>query len=368
MVEMKQWFADLTLNVVVRMVAGKRYFRSDSDGGDNEEEARRCTKAFRDFFKYLGLFLVSDALPFLRWLDLGGHEKAMKELRRKWTVLWGDGWWSTVGREIPGESNGEQDFMGVMLSTLEDTDLAGYNVDVINKATCKFSSSGPGSLDWTGVVEIRGLVTHFMGLITGGADTIAVMLTWALSLLMNNSHVLKKAQEELDIHIGKERQMDESDIGELVYLHAIVKETLRLYPAGPLSGPREFTEDCIIGGYHVSKGTRLTLNLWKLQRDPTIWPEPSDFRPERFVTSHKDVDVKGQHLELIPFGAGRRVCPGTLFGIQMLHLVLARLLHGIELSTPSNALIDMTESTGLTNLKVTPFEVLVTPRLSPNLY
>ncbi|CAL5383647.1 unnamed protein product [Camellia sinensis] len=343
MVEMKQWFADLTLNAVVRMVAGKRYFRSDSDGGDNEEEARRCPKAFRDFFKYLGLFLVSDALPFLRWLDLGGHEKAMKETAKEMNCLVG-GWLVEHRRKRDsGESNGEQDFMGVMLSTLEDTDLAGYNVDVINKATC-------------------------LGLITGGADTIAVMLTWALSLLMNNSHVLKKAQEELDIHIGKERQVDESDIGELVYLHAIVKETLRLYPAGPLSGPREFTEDCIIGGYHVSKGTRLTLNLWKLQRDPTIWPEPSEFRPERFVTSHKYVDVKGQHFELIPFGAGRRLCPGTLFGIQMSHLVLARLLHGFELSTPSNALIDMTESTGLTNLKVTPFEVLVTPRLSPNLY
>ncbi|CAL5346004.1 unnamed protein product [Camellia sinensis] len=130
-----------------------------------------------------------------------------------------------------------------------------------------------------------------MGLITGGADTIAVMLTWAFSLLMNNLHVLKKAQEELDIHIGKERQVDESDIGKLVHLQAIVKETLRLYPAGPLSGPREFTEDCIIGGYMSPK-----------------------FRPERFVTSHKDVDVKGQHFELIPFGAGRRVCPGTLFG------------------------------------------------------
>ncbi|CAL5412189.1 unnamed protein product [Camellia sinensis] len=342
MVEMKQWFADLTLNVVVRMVAGKRYFGSGS-GGDDEEEARRCQKAFRDFFKYLGLFLVSDAFPFLRWLDLGGHEKAMKETAKEMDCLVG-GWLEEHRRKRDsGDSNDEQDFMDVMLSTLEDTDLAGYDIDVINKATC-------------------------LVLITGGADTTAGMLTWALSLLMNNRHVLKKAQEEVDIHIGKERQVDESDIEKLVYLQAIVKETLRLYPAGPLSGPREFTEDCIIGGYHVSKGTRLTLNLWKLQRDPTIWPEPSEFRPERFLTSHKHVDVKGQHFELIPFGAGRRVCPGTSFGVQMLHLVLARFLHGYELSTPSNALIDMTENAGLTNLKVTPLEVLVTPRLSPNLY
>ncbi|KAL7262034.1 hypothetical protein ACSBR1_000423 [Camellia fascicularis] len=224
----------------------------------NWEIAKECFTTHD--IAYLGLFLVSDALPFLRWLDLGGHEKAMKETAKEMDCLVG-GWLEEHRRKRDsGESNGEQDFMEVMLSTLEDTDLAGYD----------------------------------------------------------------KAHEELDFYIGKERQVDESDIGKLVYLQAIVKETLRLYPAGPLSGPREFTEDCIIGGYHVSKGTRLTLNLWKLQRDPTIWREPLEFRPERFVTSHKDVDVKGQHFELIPFGAGRRVCPGTLFSIQMLHLVLAR--------------------------------------------
>ncbi|KAF5962005.1 hypothetical protein HYC85_003214 [Camellia sinensis] len=194
------------------------------------------------------------------------------------------------------------------------------------------------------------------------------MLTWALSLLMNNRHVLKIVQEELDIHVSKERQVDESDISKLVYLQAVIKETLRLYPAAPLSGPREFTQDCTIGGYHVYKGTRLILNTWKLQRDPNIWSEPCEFKPERFLTTHKDVDVNGQHFELIPFGAGRRVCPGIAFGIQMLHLVLARLLHGFEILPASNALVDMSESAGLTNMKATPLEVLVKPRLSHNLY
>ncbi|THG15268.1 hypothetical protein TEA_029710 [Camellia sinensis var. sinensis] len=278
MVEMKQWFADLTLNVVVRMVAGKRYFGSGS-GGDDEEEARRCQKAFRDFFKYLGLFLVSDAFPFLRWLDLGGHEKAMKETAKEMDCLVG-GWLEEHRRKRDsGDSNDEQDFMDVMLSTLEDTDLAGYDIDVINKATC-------------------------LVLITGGADTTA-------------SNV---------------------DMGTLI----TNEQSPRVKESSRRSGHPH--------------------------RDPTIWPEPSEFRPERFLTSHKHVDVKGQHFELIPFGAGRRVCPGTSFGVQMLHLVLARFLHGFELSTPSNALIDMTESAGLTNLKVTPLEVLVTPRLSPNLY
>ena len=124
-------------------------------------------------------------------------------------------------------------------------------------------------------------------MIGGGSDTSTVTLTWAISLLLNNRHVLKKAQDELDIQVGKERIVNESDISKLVYLQAIVKETLRMYPPAPLLAPREFIEDCIIGGYHVPKGTRLITNLWKIQTDPRIWSEPLKFMPERFLTTHK---------------------------------------------------------------------------------
>ena len=205
-------------------------------------------------------------------------------------------------------------------------------------------------------------------MILGGTDTTTVTLTWAISLLLNNPNVLKKAQEELNIHVGKDRKVNELDIGKLVYLQAIVKETFRLYPTVPLGGRREFTEDCTVGEYHVPCGTRLIVNQWKLQRDARVWPEPLEFRPERFMTTHKNVDVKGLDFELIPFGAGRRACPGITLGLQMLHLVLANFLHGFEISSPSSAPIDMSESTGLTNMKATPLEILLKPRLSSNLY
>ena len=200
-------------------------------------------------------------------------------------------------------------------------------------------------------------------MIGGGSDTSTVTLTWAISLLLNNRHVLKKAQDELDIQVGKERIVNESDISKLVYLQAIVKETLRMYPPAPLLAPREFIEDCIIGGYHVPKGTRLITNLWKIQTDPSIWSEPLKFMPERFLTTHKNVDVRGQNFELIPFGTGRRACPGASLGLQMVHLALASFLHMYEISNSSNAQVDMTESFGLTNIKATPLEVLITPRL-----
>ncbi|KAJ0789784.1 putative cytochrome P450 [Helianthus annuus] len=99
-------------------------------------------------------------------------------------------------------------------------------------------------------------------------------------------------------------------MNNMVYLQAIIKETMRLYPAAPLSAPHESTEDCIVGGYTIPKGTCLLVNIWKIQHDPQIWTAPFEFRPERFLTSNKEIDVKGRHFELIPFGSGRRICLG----------------------------------------------------------
>ncbi|KAK3038176.1 LOW QUALITY PROTEIN: hypothetical protein RJ639_029630 [Escallonia herrerae] len=85
-----------------------------------------------------------------------------------------------------------------------------------------------------------------------------------------------------------------------------------------------------IAHYKISKGTRLLVNLWKVHRDPHVWSEPNEFRQERFLTSHKELDVRGQHFELIPFGSGRRVCPGISLALQIVQLVLAHLIHGFE--------------------------------------
>jgi cytochrome P450 len=186
---------------------------------------------------------------------------------------------------------------------------------------------------------------------------------------LNNPRALEKVKEEIDLHIGKERLcITESDINKLVYLQAVVKETLRLYPASPLSGIREFREDCKIGGYHVKKGTRLFTNLWKIQTDPSVWSDPLEFKPERFLTTHKDVDVKGQHFEFLPFGSGRRICPGISFGLRSAYLTLANFLHAFEVLKPSDEPIDITAVVETTNIKVTPLEVLIKPRLSPDYY
>nr|A0A0N7F297.1 RecName: Full=Demethylepipodophyllotoxin synthase; AltName: Full=Cytochrome P450 family 82 subfamily D polypeptide 61 [Sinopodophyllum hexandrum]ALG05144.1 cytochrome P450 family 82 subfamily D polypeptide 61 [Sinopodophyllum hexandrum] len=341
LVDMKQWLADLTLNMSVKMVVGKRFFGSASASACEETESSNCPKTLRNMFRLMGSFVLSDYLPYLRWLDLGGHEKEMKRTVKELDILF-KGWLDEHKRKrlSGGKEDDDQDFMDVMLSILEESKL-GNDVDTINKTAC-------------------------LAIILGGADTTWATLTWALSLLLNNPNALKKAQDELDLHVGRDRNVDESDLVKLTYIDAIIKETLRLYPPGPLLGPRVVTEDCTIAGYHVRAGTRLIVNAWKIQRDPLVWSQPHEYQPERFL--ERDVDMKGQHFELIPFGSGRRACPAISLALQVLPLTLAHILHGFELRTPNQNKVDMTETPGIVHAKATPLEVLVAPRISPKCF
>ncbi|MBA0671897.1 hypothetical protein Goklo_029374 [Gossypium klotzschianum] len=194
-------------------------------------------------------------------------------------------------------------------------------------------------------------------------------MTWALSLLLNNRDALNKVKQELDIHVGKDRLLvTESDTKNLVYLQSVIKETPRLYPAAPLAVIHEAIEDCLVHGYDISTGTWLILNLQKIQRDSQIWEDPLKFQPERFMTTHKDIDVKGHNFELIPFSSGRRMCPGVSFALKILELTLANVLHWFEIETLSNEIVDMREGPGLTSPKATPLEVQISPRLPTLVY
>ncbi|XP_059454698.1 cytochrome P450 CYP82D47-like [Corylus avellana] len=343
LVEMKRWYGSITLNVVLQMVIGRRF---DGSGTKEENEANdECMKVLRDLFELSSTFVVADALPYLRWLDLGGYQKAMKRTAKEFDRVL-QGWLEEhKQRKVSSEAKGHQDLMDVMLSVVADDDekISNYDADTIIKATCQ-------------------------SLIIAGIDTTATTLIWTLSLLLNNQEALKKAQQELDVQIGRERQVKESDIKNLVYLQAIIKEAMRLYPAGPLTIPRESMEDCTLAGYHVPAGTQLLVNISKIHRDPHMWSDPNEFQPERFLTSHKGVDVKGQHFEFLPFGSGRRMCPGISLALQVMQLTLATLLHAFEIATPSDELVDMTEKVGLTDMKATPLEVHLTPRLPAQLY
>ncbi|CAI0375970.1 unnamed protein product [Linum tenue] len=356
LVDLNQWVSDLSLNVVLRMVAGKRYFGSGAmDGGEEGiATARRMQKAVRELYEYLAMFVVRDVFPSLGWADIGGYEKVMKRIAADMDGILQD-LLDEHKRKRAAASGGadgsggtdQRDFMDVLLSLLDGADeVGGYDSDAVIKSTV-------------------------LAMIAAGTDTATVTVTWAISLLLNNRHVLLRAQKELDDVVSKDRiSPTDDELNNLVYLKAIVKETLRLYPATPLSSPRQFTRDCHVGGYPAPEGTWLIVNLWKIHTDPEVWaPDPMEFRPERFLTAaHRDVDVRGSDFHLMPFGSGRRGCPGVNFGLQMIHQILASVLHAFDVSSKDGADVDMTESFGLTNAKATPLEVHVSPRLPADLY
>ena len=158
--------------------------------------------------------------------------------------------------------------------------------------------------------------------------------------------------------------MDNHDIKDLIYLQVIVKETLRLYPPGPLSVPHEAMEDCHVCGYYVPKGTRAFVNVWKLHRDPRVWENPEELLLERFLTSHASIDASGQHFEFIPFGSGRRICAGLPLAEKTLMYILASLLHSFEWKLPHGTELEFSDNFGIVTKKLNPTVAVPTPRLS----
>ncbi|PIN02725.1 Cytochrome P450 CYP2 subfamily [Handroanthus impetiginosus] len=337
-VEMKKVLGNFTLNFILRIVVGE--IEDYKDSGTLRE-------AITEFFRMMGVLTVPDVLPFLRWLEYFGTNKKFEKTGRKLdSMLQGLlDYQRDQCKKRCGFVEEEEGFMAQMMDCAEGIakEFPMYDADTINKATCQ-------------------------AVILGGTDTMTVTLTWALSLLLNNPDALKKAQEELDLHIGPQREVKESDLENLVYIKAIIKETLRLYPAASLLPSRKAVEDCTVAGYHVPAGTHLIVNAWKLHRDPRFWSDPLEFQPERFLTKYKEIDVRGRNFELLPFGGARRICPGISFALQTMELVLASFLHGFEVKTPAEEDVDMTGSMGATNVKVTPLEVLLKPRLVAELY
>ncbi|KAF7111860.1 hypothetical protein CFC21_111819 [Triticum aestivum] len=189
-------------------------------------------------------------------------------------------------------------------------------------------------------------------LFAGGSETATTTLQWAMAELMRNPSVMSRAQAEVRAAFMGQMKVSEEGLGELSYLQCIIKETLRLHTPGPLLMPRECQEHCKILGYDVPKGTTVLVNAWAISRDPECWDEPEAFMPERFMSSVRD--YKGNNFEFIPFGAGRRICPGMLFGIANIELALASLLFYFDWSLPDGILpseLDMTEAFGVTARK-----------------
>lgn len=192
---------------------------------------------------------------------------------------------------------------------------------------------------------------------------------WAISELLKRPELFDKAIEELDRVIGKDRWVQEKDIKNLPYIESIVKETMRMHPVAPMLVPRCTREDCKVAGYDVPAGTRVLVSVWTIGRDPGLWENPNEFIPDRFIG--KNIDVRGHDFELLPFGSGRRMCPGYSLGLKVIQATLANLLHGFKWSLPGKMKpedLNMEEIFGLSTPKKFPLEAIAEPRLSLHLY
>ncbi|GLJ19652.1 hypothetical protein SUGI_0355940 [Cryptomeria japonica] len=311
-VTMKSSLSDLTFSIIMRMVASKRF--SPDLGLEDFKGARQFKEMTKEGSSLAGKLDIGYYLPFLKWMDLNGIVCAMKNLRKKRDVFME----KLLHDHREKRSVHARDLIDVLISETDKNEIESDNKDDVVKATALTIISG--------------------------------------------------AQEELDIHVGRDRLMEESDLHKLKYLQAIVKETLRLYPPAPLLIPHESSEACTVGGYHVPAGTQLLVNVWAIQRDAAVWERPTEFDPERFLNSGKEIDVKGQDFELFPFGSGRRICPGMSLALIVVSHTLGRLLQSFEWFPPEGTEIDLTGGHGVTTHKSIPLEVIIKPRLPLHLY
>ncbi|CAI0421929.1 unnamed protein product [Linum tenue] len=327
-VEVKSRLVGLSMNMVMRMVAGKRYF--GEEGKEGREEGERFKELIRDVFELSGTSNPVDFLPALRWVDFSGLEKRMRETQARTDAFF-------QGLIDENRNGGVQRDDDTGRKTMIDTflSLQEFEPETYSDETIK---------------------GHVMTMILAGTDTSAATIEWAMSLLLNHPKVLSKARAEIDSVVGNNRIVDESDCPKLPYLQCIINETFRLHPVTPTLVPHQSSEDCVVGGYHISKGTMLLVNAWAIHRDPTIWKDPMAFYPER----HEGVEV--EPYKLLPFGMGRRSCPGSGLANRVVSVGLAALIQCFEWERIGQELLDMSEGQGLTTPKAKPLEALCKPR------
>lgn len=308
-------------NVLFKAISGK-LFR-------DEVRSRVVCGLIDENVAILGKFSVGDYLPSLAWLDVifGVGPRTKKNAERWDHVLDEIIEHCTRGSkedEDKHDSRERTDFVDVMLALQEDNDM-GFSLNrVVIKA-----------------------VLHDM--IAAGTDTSFTVLDWCMAELVRNEEAMNKLQEEVRAIASVESRVREEEVSKMSYLKAVIKEVMRLHSPVALLIPRESMNHCKLHGYDIPKGTRVLVNAWSIGRDPKVWEAPEEFRPERFFNS--SIDFRGHDFELIPFGAGRRMCPGMQFAVSTVELALANLVHMFNWKLPDGMKrqdLDMGDAPGLT--------------------
>ncbi|CAN0841965.1 Flavonoid 3'-monooxygenase CYP75B137 [Linum grandiflorum] len=295
-----------------------------TDVGDGEERVKLGAE-FRplgsEIIELLGSPNLSDCFPALSRFDLQGMRKRAKSATMRFDVIFEE----VISKRLNME-DGSTDFLEYLLKLVKEEGGDAKTPFTMNHLKAEF----------------------------------------AMAEMLNNPQILKRAQEELDQVVGQDNIVEESHIPKLPYLNCIMKESLRLHPISPLLVPHcNPSEDCVVGGYTVPRGSRIIVNVWSIHRDPSVWKDdPLEFKPERFMDS--SIDFNGNDLTYFPFGSGRRICPGIAMAKRMVLFSLATFLHSFDWELPRGKKnVDMTEKFGTLLKLKSPLVVVPVPRL-PN--
>ncbi|KAH9605299.1 hypothetical protein KSS87_009181 [Heliosperma pusillum] len=329
-------------NALSRVMLGKRVL---GDGtGKSDPKAEEFKDMVMELMVLTGVFNIGDFVPALECLDLQGVASKMKNLHKRL-----------------------DNFMGAILEEHKSSGkLGGDLLSTLISLKDNYDGEGGQFTD----IEIKALL---LDLFSAGTDTTSSTTEWAIAELIRHPKILAQVQRELDTVVGRDQLVTEADIPNLTYFQAVIKEVFRLHPSTPLSLPRIAAESCEINGYHIPKNTTLLVNVWAIARDPEVWANPLEFRPERFLPGGEKptVDVKGNDFELIPFGAGRRICAGMSLGLRMVQLLTATLAHAYEWKLADGLMVEklnMEEAYGLTLQRKEPLMVHPVRRLSAHAY
>ncbi|KAH6797300.1 Cytochrome P450 superfamily protein [Perilla frutescens var. hirtella] len=337
-VRLGQMLSVCATNAIARVMLGRRVVGGRGGGDKKAEEFKEMVV---ELMVLAGVFNIGDFIPALERFDLQGVVAKMKKLHKRF-----DDFLTAIVNDHKVAADGHVDLLSTLIS---------------------FKDSDGGTLTDT---EIKALL---LNLFTAGTDTTSSTVEWAIAELIRHPKILSRAQQELDSVVGQNRFVSESDLPQLVYLQAVIKENFRLHPSTPLSLPRIAEENCDINGYRVPKGSTLLVNVWAISRDPNQWSEPLEFRPDRFLPGGERPrgDVRGNDFQVIPFGAGRRICAGMSLGIRMVQLLTATLIHAFDFDLVNGLLpqkLNMEEAYGLTLQRAEPLIVHPKPRLAPHVY
>ncbi|PPR99568.1 hypothetical protein GOBAR_AA21099 [Gossypium barbadense] len=315
-----------------------------ADGGPGFEE-EEYVDAILALVIHLYSFCISDYWPFLRGLDLEGHEKIVQDATRILEKYNNPIIEDRIQQWRDGKKHEPQDLLDVLVSLTDDNGTPLLSAD-----------------------EIKALVNEIM---IASVDNPSNNLEWALAEMLNKPETLQKARDELDTVVGKHRLIQESDVPQLNYTKACAREAFRLHPVAPFSPPHVSVTDTTVGDYFIPKGSHVIVSRIGLGRNPKVWDEPGEFKPERHLqdcNKGQEVVLKEPDMRLFTFGRGRRGCPGVVLGSLMTTMLFARLLQGFDWSIPTNqGTIDLCPGRGVPFL-AKPLLAVAKPRLPPHVY